>query len=143
MKCLLTDDSRVNQIVGSQVLKSLGHQVTLASNGQEAAEEVSQKFYDVVFMDCQMPVMNGFEATEAIRMLPRDHFNFNIPVIALTGHESSVNLTKCILCGMNSRLHKPVNVEELTVLLNKLMPQIRARRQKYPQIHMLSESVVP
>ena len=143
MKCMLADDNRVNQIVGSQVLKNLGHSVTVASNGQEAAEEASVKRYDVIFMDCQMPVMDGFDATKAIRSLPRDHANYNVPIIALTGHESNVNLTECILCGMNGRLSKPVNITELTVLLKKLIPQVQERRRKYAQTQGLSETVMP
>ncbi|PWQ97021.1 response regulator [Leucothrix pacifica] len=142
MKCILADDNRVNQIVGSQILKNLGHTVTVASNGQEVAEEAAVKRYDIIFMDCQMPVMNGFEATKAIRNLPREHANFNIPIIALTGHESLFNFTECILCGMNSRLSKPLILDELTELLNKLSPQIQQRRQKYAQTQGLSESVM-
>ena len=142
MKCMLADDNRVNQIVGSQVLKNLGHSVTVASNGREAAEEASVKRYDIIFMDCQMPEMDGFEATKAIRSLPRDHANYNVPIIALTGHESNVNLTECILCGMNSRLSKPVNISELTSLLKKLIPQVQKRRHEYAQTQGLSETVM-
>ena len=142
MKCMLADDNRVNQIVGSQVLKNLGHSVTVASNGREAAEEAAVKRYDIIFMDCQMPEMDGFEATKAIRSLPRDHANYNVPIIALTGHESNVNLTECILCGMNSRLSKPVNISELTSLLKKLIPQVQKRRHEYAQTQGLSETVM-
>ena len=143
MKCILADDNRVNQIVGAQILKNLGHSVTVASNGQEAAEEAAVKRYDIIFMDCQMPIMNGFEATKAIRNLPRDHANYNIPIIALTGHESDFNFTECILCGMNSRLSKPIKVSELTDLLKKLMPQVQQRCKKYVQTQGLSESAMP
>lgn len=143
MKCMLADDNRVNQIVGSQVLKNLGYSVTIASNGLEASEEACVRRFDIIFMDCQMPVMDGFEATKAIRSLPRDHMNYNVPIIALTGHESPVNLTECILCGMNSRLSKPVNIIELKALLNKLVPQVQERSRKYAQTQGLSESVMP
>lgn len=143
MKCMLADDNRVNQIVATQILKNLGHSVTVASNGQEAAEEACLRRFDIIFMDCQMPIMDGFEATKAIRSLPRDHANFNVPIIALTGHQSGMNLTNCILCGMNSRLSKPINLAELTDLLNRLTPQVQRRRREYAQNQGLSESVMP
>jgi len=143
MKCMLADDNRVNQIIGSRMLKKLGHRAVVVSNGREAIDGILVNRYDVIFMDCQMPIMDGFEATKAIRHLPRDHMNFNIPVIALTGHDSEFNLMECILCGMNSRLSKPVNAEDLAELLKRLVPQVLARQEKYKERQDHPESVMP
>lgn len=135
MKCLLTDDNRVNCVVGSRILEKMGYAVVTANNGLEAVAAVSGSRFDLVFMDCQMPVMDGYAATREIRKLPRDHPNHNIPVIALTGHASDGNHMNCILCGMNARISKPVDVGELEDLLIRLRPQLDRRLELYLQSH--------
>lgn len=135
MKCLLTDDNKVNCIVGSRILENMGHTVMTANNGLEAVEAVSGSRFDLVFMDCQMPVMDGYAATREIRKLPRSHPNHNIPVIALTGHASEGDHINCILCGMNARLSKPVDINELEDLLKRLNPQLERRLTLYLQSH--------
>ena len=131
MKCLLADDNRVNQIVGAKILEKYGFSVALVSNGQEAIHQLQSIRFDLVFMDCQMPVLDGCEATKSIRRLPRDHFNYNIPILALTGHGSDRNYNECILSGMNARLSKPIDETELKEMLDKLTPQIELRRGRY------------
>lgn len=135
MKCLLTDDNSVNRVIGSRILEAMGHKVVTTKNGREAVEAVLAARFDLVFMDCQMPVMDGYEATREIRKLSRDHVNFNIPVIALTGHTSDHNHSECILCGMNGRISKPVDVNELEDLLLRLTPQLQRRLSRYNQRH--------
>jgi len=135
MKCLLTDDNSVNRVVGSRILEKMGHKVVTAKNGLEAVEAISASRFDLVFMDCQMPVMDGYMATREIRKLPRDHINFNIPVIALTGHASDGNHMDCILAGMNARISKPVDLNELEDLLIRLKPQLSRRLELYLQRH--------
>ena len=139
MKCLLTDDNSVNRVVGSRILEKMGHKVVTACNGLEAFEIVSAHRLDLVFMDCQMPVMDGYTATREIRKLPREHPNYNIPVIALTGHASDRNHIDCILCGMNARINKPVDINELEDLLMRLMPQLNRRLELYTQRHGSAE----
>ena len=131
MKCLLADDNRVNQIIGSKILKDCGFVVGTVSNGQQAIHQIQAIRFDLVFMDCQMPVLDGYEATKAIRKFPRDHFNYNIPILALTGHGSSRNYNECILSGMNARLSKPIDELELKEILYKLMPQLELRQKRY------------
>jgi CheY-like chemotaxis protein len=131
MKCLLADDNRVNQIIGSKILEKHGFTVAVVSNGQDAIYQLQAIRYDLVFMDCQMPVLDGYEATKAIRRLPRDHFNYNIPILALTGHGSSRNYNECILSGMNARLSKPIDEFELKEVIVKLTPQLELRRNRY------------
>jgi len=131
MKCLLADDNRVNQIIGSKILKECGFVVGTVSNGQQAIHQVQAIRFDIVLMDCQMPVVDGYEATRVIRKFPRDHFNYNVPILALTGHDSSGNYNKCILSGMNARLSKPIDELELNEVLNKLMPQLEDREKRH------------
>ena len=131
MKCLLADDNRVNQIIGSKIIEKYGFIVSVVSNGQEAIHQLQAVRFDIVFMDCQMPVLDGYEATKAIRRLPRDHFNYNVPILALTGHGSSRNYNECILSGMNARLSKPIDEPELKEMINKLLPQLELREKRY------------
>ena len=133
MKCLIADDNRVNQILGSRILENYGFVVTAISNGQEAIHQLQAIRYDLVFMDCQMPILDGYEATKAIRRLPRDHFNYNVPILALTGHGSSRNYNECILSGMNARLSKPIDEIELKEILYKLTPQLELRKMRYEE----------
>ena len=131
MKCLLADDSRVNQIIGSKILKDCGFVVDTVSNGQQAVHQIQAIRFDLVFMDCQMPVLDGYEATKLIRKFPRNHFNYNVPILALTGHGSNRNYNECILSGMNARLSKPIDELELKEILHKLMPQLELREKRY------------
>jgi CheY-like chemotaxis protein len=133
MKCLLADDNRVNQILGSKILEKYGFVVAVVSNGQDAIHQLQAIRYDLVFMDCQMPILDGYEATKAIRRLPRDHFNYNVPILALTGHGSSRNYNECILSGMNARLSKPIDEVELREIINKLTPQLELRKRRYDE----------
>jgi len=131
MKCLLADDNRVNQIIGSKILEKHGLVVAVVSDGQQAIHQLQAIRFDLVFMDCQMPVLDGYEATKAIRRLPRDHFNYNIPILALTGHGSDRNYNECILSGMNARLSKPIDELELKEILFKLTSQLALRKKRY------------
>lgn len=142
MKCLLADDNRVNQIIGSKILERYGFSVEVVSNGQEAIYQIQAIRYDLVFMDCQMPVLDGYEATKAVRRLPRDHFNYNVPILALTSHGSSRNYNECILSGMNARLSKPIDEMELEEIVFKLTPQIELRNKRYFEALKKSKLVV-
>jgi len=141
MKCLLADDNRVNQIIGAKILEKYGFIVTVVSNGQEAIHQLQAIRFDIVFMDCQMPTLDGYEATKAVRRLPRDHFNYNVPILALTGHGSDRNYNECILSGMNARLSKPIDELELKEMLYKLTPQLELRAQRY--VEALRQSNTP
>jgi len=98
------------------VIRRLGHDVDTASNGMEAIERVKEKFYDIVFLDCQMPVMDGHEATRRIRQLeaeaqiPSSNQENLLPIIALTANASEKYREACLECGMNSYICKPAKV---------------------------------
>ncbi|MCG9647120.1 response regulator [Vibrio brasiliensis] len=110
LKLLVVEDNRVNQIVITGILQKLGLQSTIAENGKEAIEALSgDANYDIVLMDCQMPVMDGYEATHRIRSGASGDQVKNIPIIALTANAMESDRNACKKAGMNDFLTKPVN----------------------------------
>lgn len=113
---LLVEDNQVNQLVASTLLKKLGHQVAHAENGKRAVEAVRSQRYDLVLMDCQMPVMDGFEATRAIR---NDADYATLPIIAVTGNALEGDKQACLDAGMNDYITKPYNREQLSEVISR------------------------
>ncbi|WP_372845654.1 response regulator, partial [Pontiella sp.] len=115
-RVLLVEDNLVNQKVASAILIKAGCQVDTAENGKDAIQQVRQKEYDVVLMDCQMPIMDGFEATRIIRNMRGSIAN--IPIIAITAHAMKDDKQKCIDGGMDDYISKPVNRQALIDTIN-------------------------
>ena len=113
-RILVVDDSPTNLIVAQGMLEKSGITVELAANGKEAIAMLTETHFELVFMDCQMPTMDGFEATHQIRK--HDHLCSNraIPVIAMTANVMPGDREKCLNAGMNDYLAKPVNPAKLT-----------------------------
>ena len=132
VRILLVEDSPINQMVAREMLVKLGCRVGVASNGQEAVEAFTAGTYDLVFMDCQMPVMDGYEATRIIRGiearesggLPREGGKFRrTPIIALTAHTMQGDRERCLDAGMDDYLSKPFSMAGLTeILKRRLLP---------------------
>ena len=116
---LLVEDNQVNQLVASSLLKKLGHRVDHAENGQRALEALQKRRYDLVLMDCQMPVMDGYEATRAIRRNPEWQ---NLPIIAVTANVMQGDREDCLEAGMNDYITKPYKREELRAVINRWAP---------------------
>ena len=114
LRVLLAEDNPVNQQVAVAMLVKRGHEVHVASNGREALEAVRAHDYDAVLMDIQMPEMDGFEATHAIRALPKGK---NLPIIGLTAHALSGERERCLSRGMTDYLAKPFKAHELFALV--------------------------
>jgi CheY-like chemotaxis protein len=111
---LLVEDHRVNQMVTEKMLKKLGFQVSIASNGLEALTAVESGDIDLVLMDCQMPEMDGFEATRRIREMEQQRAGSDhIPIIAMTAHTHDNDQSLCFASGMDDYLAKPINFELL------------------------------
>ena len=127
---LLAEDNKVNQMVATTMLKKLGYQVDVVNNGREALDALKEKPYDLIFMDCQMPVLDGYAATREIRALPSEHLTNSTPVIALTAHAMLNNDQKCFDAGMNDFLSKPVRIKEMKDVLGKWLPAMTERRAK-------------
>jgi two-component system sensor histidine kinase/response regulator len=111
---LLVEDNAVNQEVALEILQEAGLRVDVANNGAEAVEKVAQAAYDGVLMDCQMPVMDGFEATRKIR---QDPCFAALPILAMTANAMAGDREKCVEAGMNDHIAKPIDVAQLFLTL--------------------------
>ncbi len=109
-RLLLVEDNEVNQEVALEILRNAGLKVDVARNGAEAVDKVGQAAYDGVLMDCQMPVMDGFEATRRIRQDPRFA---SLPILAMTANAMAGDREKVIEAGMNDHIAKPIDVAQL------------------------------
>lgn len=117
-RVLLVEDNPINQEIALELLQQRGVRVDIANNGAEALAAVKNKKYDLVFMDIQMPVMDGFEATRSIRALP-DCSDDRLPIVAMTAHAMQGDYEKSLSAGMNDHITKPINPEELYQTLDK------------------------
>jgi signal transduction histidine kinase/CheY-like chemotaxis protein len=118
-RLLLVEDNFVNQRVAVYMLAKIGHQADVARNGREAIEMLSKSGYDLVLMDCQMPEMDGFEATRVIRDRTSAVLDHDIPVIAMTANAFPEHRARALACGMNDFLAKPVDRGVLAKTLSK------------------------
>ena len=111
---LIVEDNDSSRRLLEIILKDMGCFVEVAVNGQEAVDKARDGMFDLVLMDLRLPVLNGFEATMAIRRMKKD-----IPIIALTAHAMEWVKEKCLECGMNDYLSKPFSEEKLIAMLLK------------------------
>jgi len=111
---LLVEDNKINQLVAKEILKNQGFRVEIANNGKEAVDMVRRKSYGLVLMDIQMPEMDGFQATEAIR---KDPLFAELPIIAMTAHTMAGYQQQCLDAGMNDYTTKPIIPEKLYELI--------------------------
>jgi CheY-like chemotaxis protein len=127
MRILVVDDNDMNLMVTAKILRKMGHRVSTATDGFQALD-IHQKFpFDLVLMDCQMPNMDGFEATRRIRSLSGPLAR--TPIVALTGNTSPQDMKRCLDSGMNDFLAKPVHAIDLRTMIEKWSP---ANRQVNP-----------
>jgi signal transduction histidine kinase/ActR/RegA family two-component response regulator len=118
-RLLLVEDNFVNQRVAVYMLAKLGHQVDVARHGREAIDMLSKSVYDLVLMDCQMPEMDGFEATRIIRDPASTVLDHEVPVVAMTANAFPEDRARAIASGMNDFLAKPVDRSMLADMLEK------------------------
>jgi CheY-like chemotaxis protein len=118
---LLVEDNELNTEVATEILQAAGMIVDTAQNGKEAVEKlesVKDGYYDVVFMDIQMPVMNGYEAAKAIRASEREYLK-NVPIIAMTADAFAEDVKKAKEAGMNDHIAKPIEIKKLQRILEQ------------------------
>ncbi|HEY6288788.1 MAG TPA: response regulator [Nitrospiraceae bacterium] len=120
LRILVVDDNEINQVVACKFLQKLGCQVEVARNGREAVDSIAHATYDAVLMDCEMPEMNGYEATQEIRRQEQSTTR-HLPIIALTGHASSEDEQKCRQSGMDDVVTKPMTLPTLRAKLERLL----------------------
>ncbi len=116
---LLVEDNVVNQKVAARMLEKAGFRCDMASNGQEAVQALSKRSYDLVFMDCQMPVMDGYQATGAIRKL--EGVGRHTPIIAMTANAMQGDRERCLAAGMDDYISKPVTADVFNGMLEKYL----------------------
>ena len=120
MRILLVEDNAVNQVLGVRMLENCGHSVRLASNGEEALEKIKYAAFDLILMDLQMPRMDGFEATMAIRETEKGS-NRHLPIIAMTACAMKGDPEKCLAAGMDGYVSKPIRMAELLAAIHALV----------------------
>lgn len=120
-RILVAEDNLVNQKVARLLLKSLGFDADIVANGREAVAAVKSRRYDLVLMDCQMPEVDGFEATEMIRAEERAQSSPRLPIVAMTAGTAETFRKKCDACGMDGYLSKPVRKEALEKVIQNLL----------------------
>jgi len=129
-RLLLVEDNFVNQRVAVYMLRKLGHQVDVAMHGREAIDILSKAHYDLVLMDCQMPEMDGFEATRVIRDHTSTVLDHEVPVVAMTANAFPEDRSRALACGMNDFLAKPVDRAVLAATLDKWLKPAQARNPR-------------
>ena len=119
---LLVEDNPVNQAVASRLLAKRGVACDIAENGQVALDRAAAKSYDVIFMDCQMPLVDGYEATRAIRRREASSGG-RTPIIAMTANAMAGDRERCLDCGMDDYISKPLSVARLQTVLEAWLPE--------------------
>ena len=141
-RVLLVEDNGFNQQVAMELLAAMGVQVTLAVDGQDALEAVKSRAFDLVLMDLQMPVMDGYEATRRLR---EDPACAHLPILAMTAHAMAQERERCRVLGMNDYITKPINPGDLAATLARWVPQaapaVLPQAQASPQEAGLQEAM--
>jgi CheY-like chemotaxis protein len=130
-RVLLVEDNPINQRLMRRVLENLHCQVDIAANGQEAVAKHAPGRYEVIFMDCHMPIMDGFDATTEIR---RTEASDQLPIIAVTASIVKSDHERCRQVGMDSILTKPVDPEEIRTALSRLSRRPAPSLGRAPEI---------
>jgi CheY-like chemotaxis protein len=129
---LAAEDNAVNQMIIVAMIRQLGHTVTVAANGREALEALAREHFDVVLMDCNMPELDGLEATRQLRAGVAGVRDAQVTVIALTANAMDGDREACLAAGMDDFLSKPVSIQALRHAIDRarsrgsLKPKLRA-----------------
>lgn len=132
LKVLLAEDNLINQRVASELLKRWGHLVQVAGNGLEAVSILERDRFDLVFMDLQMPGMDGLEATKRIRQMEAKS-GAHVPIVAMTAHAMRGDRERCLEAGMDDYLTKPINPELMLGVISKFAPGQANQRNRSKQ----------
>src|SRR2546428_12736082 len=123
VRVLLAEDNEINQQVAVEFLQMRGHQVRIANNGKEVLQALATDRFDIILMDVQMPQMDGFQATAAIREKEKTTGN-HIPIVAMTGYAMKGDRQRCLDGGMDAYICKPIRSQELFEIVESFTPAI-------------------
>lgn len=122
-RILLAEDNQVNALLAQRMLESHDHKITLVENGQEAVEAFEPDKFDLILMDCQMPVLDGYKATKKIRSMEASHqANQPVPIIAMTANAMSGDRNRCLDSGMTDYIPKPIRKADFFEIINRHLP---------------------
>jgi CheY-like chemotaxis protein/HPt (histidine-containing phosphotransfer) domain-containing protein len=121
-RILVVDDNATNQFLAQCLLKKIGIRADITANGEEAIKALETLSYDLVFMDCQMPLLDGYDATKRIRDTHSNVLDRNIPIIAMTANVLPGSKEKCLRAGMNDFIPKPVKSDKVLQVLQQWLP---------------------
>jgi len=138
-RVLVVEDNRVNQQVAKGLLASLGLEAEVAENGAEALGRIRNEVFDLVLMDCQMPVLDGYQATEALRSWEREAARSRLPVVAMTAYAMSGDRERCLAAGMDDYVSKPVTRDALRVALTRFLKSNESNELDLEVINQLRE----
>ncbi len=131
LRILVAEDNPVNQKLARKVFEKMGHSITVAGDGKKALEAMEQGTFDLVIMDVQMPVMDGFEATTFIRN-QEEGTGTHVPIIAMTAHAMKGDRERCLESGMDGYVSKPINVQELYDAIDNLFSATNDEQKTEP-----------
>jgi CheY-like chemotaxis protein len=138
---LLVEDNPVNREVAINMLETLRCTVAVAVNGQQAVEKIKEQDFDLVLMDCEMPVMDGYETTEAIRKWESEKADSRrTPIVALTAHALAEDRQRCLAVGMDDYLTKPYTMDELRRRVGRWITSASIASQALP-LHSAGENI--
>jgi CheY-like chemotaxis protein len=121
LQVLVAEDNDVNQMVSEHLLTSLGVSVAMTSDGTEAVAAFQNKSFDLILMDCQMPVVDGYEAASQIREL-ESGTGKRIPIVAMTAHAAATDREACLAAGMDDFVSKPITSQALLDVIRRNLP---------------------
>ncbi|WMS40963.1 ATP-binding protein [Acuticoccus sp. MNP-M23] len=143
LKALLVDDNNVNIMFGEEVLEQIGFAVATASNGQKAVTATQNTKFDIVFMDCQMPVMDGYEATRRIKALIGEGSVAAVPIVAVTANALKGDKERCLEAGMDAFITKPMRIADLEAVLGDLFADTVRTKSRTPGTAQATRTAAP
>ena len=140
LKILLVEDTKINRMLFIKLLKMKGLSCDVAINGEEAVRAYMDSSYDIIFMDCQMPVMDGYEASRQIREAEGNRKH--TVIIAMTAYVMKGDLEKCLEAGMDAYLSKPINFDQVVMMLQRYGKALTSENNEIGDKNCLSEAMV-